>query len=102
MIEPGDSEKGRHLAARSASRRRKLTLEEVELELGELATLADAQRWLKTAFMWGAAGVIPAGTANACASCVRDWLKAHDSEVDVQRLRQIEERLHELEERRQR
>ncbi len=96
-IEPGDSERAAEIAARSASRRRKLTYEDVVAELGELETPADAKRWLKTAFTWGASGRIPGTMANACGTCVREWLRAHQEEIDLSRIKALEARIAELE-----
>ena len=80
-------------ARRSRLRRRKLVLEEVELALGALATVEDAQRWLRTIVVWGAAGLIPGTMANACASCVREWLKAHDMTRVAGRIRELERQI---------
>jgi|SRR5882672_8034834 len=84
-------------ARRSAQVRRRLTLEDVERKLGELETPADAKRWLKQAFVWGAAGLLPGTMANACASCAREWLKAHAEQLDHDRVRALEARIRELE-----
>ena len=50
----------------------------------------DAQRWAKQAFVWAAAGLLPGVVANACASLMREWLKAHDTERIERRLRELE------------
>jgi hypothetical protein len=84
-------------ARRSAQVRRRLVYEDVLAALGELETPTDAKRWLKTAFVWGASGLIPGTMANACASCVREWLKAHEAELNHERVKALEERIRELE-----
>lgn len=79
-------------AARSAARRRKLTIEDVEQELGQLETTEDAKRWLRQIVIWGAGGLLKGVIANACASLVREWLKAHDHQGLETRVRELEAR----------
>jgi hypothetical protein len=97
MTEPGIARYSAEGARRSAAARRRLIYDDVLAALGELETPADAKRWLKTAFVWGASGLIPGTMANACASCVREWLKAHAEELDLGRIKVLEQRIAELE-----
>ena len=92
-----DSDQAHVLASRSASRRRVLTLEDVTQELGALDTPGDAKRWLRQIVLWGTSGLIPGTMAQAGASCVREWLKAHAEEFDAARVKALEHRIRELE-----
>ena len=101
MTEPADSPEGiaryaREGGKRSGQMRRRLTFEDVQTELGELRTPADAKRWLAQVIRWGTGGQLPGTMVNACASCVREWLKAHAEELDFDRVRALEREVREL------
>src|SRR5689334_3978565 len=92
-----DSEQGRALAERSASSRKKVTLEDAESLLGALDTPQDAKRWLRQAFLWAAAEKVSGAAGTAMVGAVREWLKAHAEEVDAEQIKRLEQRIKELE-----
>jgi hypothetical protein len=92
-----DSKQAHVLAARSKSRRRVITLEDATELLGALETPRDAQRWLRQIVLWGTSGMIPGSMAQAAASCVREWLKAHAEQVDAEQIKHLMARIRELE-----
>ncbi len=90
----GNPDIGRHsakAARRSAQRRRRLTLPEVEQELGALDTPQDAQRWLRQAYVWAAGGLVPGTVASAMVRAAEVWLKAHDMAQVAGRIRELEQ-----------
>ena len=64
-----------------AKARRKLTLDRVEAEFGDLDTLEDAQRWLRLVGTWAAAGLLAGTVANAAVRSIDVWLRAHESKL---------------------
>lgn len=97
---PGEQraqEAGRNGGRRSGERRRRLTLGDVERELGPLASDDDVMRWAATAFRWTAGQLIPGAAGTACASLLREWLKAHDSRLDREQIEQLEQKIAALE-----
>ena len=52
-------------------------LKEVRAELGPLETISDAQHWLFTLALWGAAGQINGSILSACIRAVEIWIRAH-------------------------
>jgi len=96
-IEPGDGAQARLLAKRSAQVRRRLTLEDVEDTLGALDTPADAKRQLRQLVLWGASGLLAGTVLNGSVRGLEVWLKAHAEEVDLERMKQLEQRVRELE-----
>jgi len=64
-----------------AMRRRRLTLTRVETELGALASLEDAERWLRTIGTWAAAGMLPGAVASACVRSVEVFVRAQEAKV---------------------
>jgi hypothetical protein len=96
-IEPGDSDRAGELAARSAEVRRKLTLTDIEQQVGDLRTVEDAMRWLKLAFLWSAAEKIAGSRALAMVGAIREWQKCYDSALARDRVKALERRIAELE-----
>lgn len=90
-------DRAREAGARGGRARRKLTVADVERELGSLETPADAKRWLRQAYVWAAAQLLSGSAGNACVGACREWLKAHAEQVDAERVKALEGRLHELE-----
>ncbi len=97
------SETGRKAGRTSARARRKLTLERVEGELGELKTSRDAERWLTRLAMWGAANMLPGTVLSGCVRSVEIWMRVKEAEAsfdaieelraDVRALREERDRL---------
>jgi len=79
------------------SRLRRLSLEKVEAELGELNSIEDAQRWLRTIAMWTAAGMLTGAAGNVCVRSVEVWVKANESKLTREVVESLRNRLHELE-----
>ncbi len=90
-------EEARALGQRSGQARRRLTLEDVERELGRLETPADAQRWARIAFQWGSAGLIPKGVVTGCASLMREWRELFKLQVQLAGMVKLQRRIDELE-----
>ena len=89
---------GDHAAAGGrAKARRRLTLERVEAELGELAGLEDAQRWLRRLALWAAGGLLPGAVAGACNRSVEVWLRAYESRLTQEVVDDLRARLETLE-----
>ncbi len=94
---PGDSAHGHALAARSAARRRVLTLDDVEAELPALDSAEHVRLAAQRIQRWAAAGLLPGVVAGACVRAAEIALRALDHELDLQRIRQLEARVRELE-----
>lgn len=97
-----DPERMRELSALAAKARaereaRRLTLPKVEAQLGELATLEDAMRWLRQIGLWCAAGMLAGSVASACNRSVEVWVRAHESRLTREVVDQLRKRLGELE-----
>jgi hypothetical protein len=97
VIEPGDAEQGRKLAARSASRRRVLTVEDAERELPPLDSPEHVRQAVERVQRWAIGGLIPGAVANAVVRAAEIALRALDSELDTKRIKQLEQRIAELE-----
>lgn len=80
-----------------AKARRRLTLERVEAELGELTGLEDAQRWLRRLALWAAGGLLAGSVAGACNRAVEVWLKCHESRLTTEVVDDLRARLEVLE-----
>ena len=81
----------------SGRRRRKLDLDRVERELGQLATLEDAMRWLRQIALWAAGGLLHGAVASACNRSVEVWVRAHESRLTQEVVTALRGRLEELE-----
>ena len=79
------SETGSKAGRASARARRKLSPDRVECELGALATIADAERWLQRLVVWGASRQVTGTTLNGCVQAVRAWkdLQEHKASFEV-------------------
>ncbi len=97
MIEPGDADEARRMAARSASRRRVLTLEDAEAELPPLDSAEHVRLAVQRIQRWAVAGLLPGVVANGAVRAAEIALRALDHEMDVQRIKQLEARVKELE-----
>lgn len=92
-----DSAQARVLAERSKSRRRRLTLEDVERELPALDSAEHVRHAAQLIQRWGAAGMLPGVVIGACIRACEIALRALDSELDAQRVKVLERRIQELE-----
>src|SRR5690348_16504383 len=90
-----DPEFARAAAHKSAERRRKLTVEDVEGALGTLDSLEDAMRWLRQVGLWAAGGLLRGVVANACNRSVEVWIRAHESRLTREVVDQLRGRLEE-------
>lgn len=88
---------GRKGGKASGKARRRLTLDRVERELGPLDTIADAQRWLRTLGLWGAAGLVPGAVLGACVRSVDVWLRGQEQKLVAEDVEALRQRLGELE-----
>ncbi len=95
-IAPGDAERGRELAARSASRRRVLTVEDAD-GLPHLDSTEHVRQAVEQVQRWAIGGLIPGAVANAIVRAAEIALRALDSELDTKRIKQLEQRIAELE-----
>jgi hypothetical protein len=88
----------RHYASAGgkAKAARRLTPERVEAALGQLATPEDAKRQLRQLVLWGASGLLAGTVLNGSVRGLEVWLKAHAEQVDVERVKQLEQRVREL------
>lgn len=84
------------LARRSAQRRRKLTLDDVERELPPMDTAEHVRAGLQLVQRWACAGMLPGTVANAAVRAAEVWLKLHEHEFDRDRIRDLERQLREL------
>ena len=71
-----DSASARGAGKRSGQARYKLTLAQVEAELGTLVTLEDAQRRLDLIKKWALAGLLPGSVAGGMTRSIEVWIKA--------------------------
>ena len=62
------------------SRPKVLSLAEMEKEVGDLKTVADAQRWLTCVAKWTVTGRLPGAAASAANRSVELWLRAIESD----------------------
>ena len=85
-----DSEQAHVLAARSAARRKKLTLADVEQQLPALDSAEHVRLAAQQIQRWGAAGMLPGVVVGACIRACEIALRAIDSEFDAQRLKTLE------------
>ena len=92
-----DPELGELARRRSALRRRRLTLEDVQVELGALASLDDAARWLRVIAGWALAGLVPGTVANASVRAVDVWLRQHETRLTEHIVGELRGRLEHLE-----
>jgi hypothetical protein len=103
MTSRGNPDIAKYAAIGSAAARRiRLTLTNVERILGELETLEDAQRWLRQAYLWSAAGMLKGAVAGACVRAAEVWIRAHDSKVTRDSVLQLQRRIQQLEQELQR
>ena len=82
---------------RSGKVRKRLTLEDVERDLGPLATEQDAKRRLERLTVWCAAGLLAGSQGGSAVRATEVWLRAHSEELDRDRLKAAEKRVRELE-----
>ena len=94
-----DSKHGREAGKKGgpAKARRKLTLDRVEAELGDLETLEEAQRWLRSIGIWAMAGMVPGTVANAAVRSVDVWLRAHESKLTRELMDKLRARVEDME-----
>ena len=93
-----DREKARQAGRKGgrAKARMKLNLARVEEELGQLDTLDDAERWLRTIGIWAAAGMLAGAVASACVRSIEVWLRSFEKrsiEAEIDELREQVEAL---------
>lgn len=93
-----DPERARELGRLGGrARRRPLTLERVETELGNLDSIEDAQRWLRRIALWAAAGMLHGAVASACNRSVEVWLRGHEAKLTREITEHLRARVEELE-----
>ncbi len=92
-----DSARGQAMAARSASRRRKLTLEDAEQEIPPLDSEQNIRLAAEKIQRWGVAGLLPGVVIHSCIRACEVALRALAQELDVQRVPALEARVRELE-----
>ena len=80
-----------------AKARTKLTLTQVEAELGVLTTLEDAQRRLDRIGVWALSGLLAGSVAGAAVRSVEVWVKTHESRLTTEVVQELRQRLDELE-----
>lgn len=80
-----------------AKARTKLTLTQVENELGTLDTLEDAQRRLDRIGVWALAGLLAGSVAGSAVRSVEVWVKTHESRLTTEVVQELRERLEQLE-----
>ncbi len=76
---------------------RKLSLARIRKELPPMDSPEHVKQALETIRLWALGGLIAGTVLNGVVRLHEDWLKAHDSEMDRQLLRDAEERIQELE-----
>ena len=74
-----------------------MTLDRVEAELPPLDCPDHAKGRLAKLCNWTAAGLLPGSVAAAAVRAVEVWLKANDSQLERERLREAEKRIADLE-----
>jgi hypothetical protein len=74
-----------------------LTLERVEAELPPMDTPEHVRAGLQLVQRWAVAGMLAGTVAGACVRAAEAWLKIHEHELDLQRLKILERRVRELE-----
>ena len=80
-----------------AKARTKLTLTQVENELGVLTTLEDAQRRLDRIGVWALSGLLAGSVAGASVRSVEVWVRTHESRLTQEVVTDLRQRLDELE-----
>jgi len=88
---------GRVGGQRSAQRRRKLTLDDVEQQLPTLDTADNVRLAVQLLQRWGAAGMLPGAVLGGCVRAAEIALRALEAELDTKRVRALEQRIRELE-----
>ena len=78
---------------RAKGRNAPLGLTRIEKELPELVDPASAKRSLSIIRGWLAAGMLPTGTGGPLVALHREWLTAHQAELDADRVKQLEQQL---------
>ncbi len=83
---PFTSENARALGARGGASKanRKLSLDRVERELGQLASVEDAMRRLDRLNVWIASGLLSGSQGSAAVRAVEVWLRGHESRLTEQ------------------
>ena len=100
LMRKGNPNIGQHAregARASARARKRLTLDQVEQELGSLETVDDAMRRLDRICLWALGGLLPGVVANATVRAVEVWLRGHESKLTQQVVDELKSRLEQLE-----
>ena len=92
------SETGRK--AGKASARRKLTLEHVEQELGDLHNPRDAERWLQKLTILAVSGRVAGTVLNGAVRAVEIWLRVKEAEASFEVVEALRADVRELREER--
>ena len=92
-----DSASAREAGKRSGKARQRLTLTQVEAELGSLVTLEDAQQRLDRIGVWALSGLLPGSVAGASVRSVEVWVKTHESKLTQEVVQELRQRLEQLE-----
>ena len=80
-----------------AKARTKLSLTQVEAELGALVTLEDAQHRLDKIGLWALAGLLAGSVAGSAVRSVEVWVRTHESRLTQEVVTDLRQRLDELE-----
>jgi hypothetical protein len=75
----------------------RLSLERVEAELPAMDSPEHVRDGLQLLQQWTAAGLLAGAPAGACVRAAEVWLKLHEHETEVGRMRALEKRVRELE-----
>ena len=92
-----DRASAREAGKRSGKARQRLTLTQVEAELGSLVTLEDAQQRLDRIGVWALAGLLAGSVAGAAVRSVEVWVKTHESKLTQEVVQELRQRLEQLE-----
>ena len=92
-----DSQRAAELGKASGRARRKLTLADVEAALPPMDSPEHVRAGLQLVQRWAAGGLLAGSVAGACVRAAEAWLKLHEYEVRLARMRDLEAKIKRLE-----